>query len=128
MWALGILLYTLIYKENPFYNVDEILDHELRVPWSMSEGSIALIRAMLDRDVDRRLSIDQVMQHRWCTGRKQEKRRTTKNKGKSDSKGKGKKARDSLGQATAEEEEEDYDDGEQEDEGEFSDEGSEEDD
>ena len=68
MWALGILLYTLIYKESPFYSVDEILDHELRVPWVMSEGSIALVRAMLNRDVAARLTIEQVREHPWCKG------------------------------------------------------------
>lgn len=68
VWALGILLYTLIYKENPFYSIDEIMDHELRIPWIMSEPSIELIKAMLDRDVDQRLTITQVMEHRWCRG------------------------------------------------------------
>ena len=66
IWALGILLYTLVYKENPFYSIDEILDHELRIPWIMSDTNIALIKAMLDRDVERRLSITQVMEHAWC--------------------------------------------------------------
>ena len=66
VWALGILLYTLIYKENPFYSVDEILDHELRVPWVMSEGSIDLVRAMLNRDVNERLTIEEVLKHPWC--------------------------------------------------------------
>lgn len=66
MWALGILLYTLIYKENPFYSIDEIMDRELRIPWIMSEASIHLIKAMLDRDVDSRLTITQVMEHPWC--------------------------------------------------------------
>lgn len=23
VWALGILLYTIVYKENPFYNIGE---------------------------------------------------------------------------------------------------------
>lgn len=65
MWALGILLYTIVYKENPFYSVDEILDHELRVPWIMSPGSIGLIRAMLNRDVSKRMTIEEVSQHAW---------------------------------------------------------------
>ncbi|KAL8763640.1 MAG: hypothetical protein Q9184_000640 [Pyrenodesmia sp. 2 TL-2023] len=68
VWALGILLYTLVYKENPFYSIDEIMDHELRIPWIMSEPSIDLIKAMLNRDVDQRLTITQVMEHRWCKG------------------------------------------------------------
>jgi len=66
IWALGILLYTLVYKENPFYSIDEILDHELRIPWIMSEPSIDLIKAMLNRDVDQRLTITQVKEHSWC--------------------------------------------------------------
>ncbi|KAL8833917.1 MAG: hypothetical protein Q9170_004021 [Blastenia crenularia] len=68
VWALGILLYTLIYKENPFYSIDEIMDHELRIPWVMSDPSIELIKAMLNRDVDQRLTITQVMEHRWSRG------------------------------------------------------------
>ena len=66
IWALGILLYTLVYKENPFYSIDEILDHELRIPWVMSESNIDLIRKMLDRDVEKRLDVEGVMGHEWC--------------------------------------------------------------
>lgn len=65
VWALGILLYTLVYKENPFYSIDEIMDRELRIPWIMSDASIDLIKAMLNRDVDQRLTITQVMDHTW---------------------------------------------------------------
>jgi protein-serine/threonine kinase len=68
VWALGILLYTIIYKENPFYSIDEIMDHDLRVPYVMSEASINLVRRMLDRDVDRRISIGEVLEHAWCRG------------------------------------------------------------
>ncbi|KAF2264925.1 Pkinase-domain-containing protein [Lojkania enalia] len=66
VWALGILLYTIVYKENPFYSIDEIMDHDLRVPYVMSEESIDLIRLMLDRDVERRVTISQVLEHPWC--------------------------------------------------------------
>ncbi|PYI30343.1 serine/threonine protein kinase [Aspergillus indologenus CBS 114.80] len=66
IWALGILLYTIVYKENPFYNVDEILDHPLRVPFlPFSEDCIDLIRRMLDRDVDNRLTVSEVLEHPW---------------------------------------------------------------
>jgi protein-serine/threonine kinase len=67
IWALGILLYTIIYKENPFYSIDEIMDRELRIPYVMSEDSIDLIRRMLDRNVDTRITIEQVIEHPWCT-------------------------------------------------------------
>ena len=65
VWALGILLYTIIYKENPFYSIDEIMDRDLRIPFVMSEESIDLIRCMLDRDVSQRYDIDKVLEHPW---------------------------------------------------------------
>ncbi|TGJ84538.1 hypothetical protein E0Z10_g4219 [Xylaria hypoxylon] len=66
VWALGILLYTIIYKENPFYSIDEIMDRDLRVPYTISDESINLIRCLLNRDVSQRYDIDQVLQHPWC--------------------------------------------------------------
>ncbi|KAF3917181.1 hypothetical protein ABW20_dc0103732 [Dactylellina cionopaga] len=66
IWALGVLLYTIIYKENPFYNIDEIMDHDIRIPWSISDDSIELIKGMLNRDVEKRLTISQVLEHPWC--------------------------------------------------------------
>ncbi|CAD6442974.1 71fade5e-0714-4dea-b9ca-be762366a48b [Sclerotinia trifoliorum] len=66
VWALGILLYTIVYKENPFYSIDEIMDRDLRIPYIMSEESIDLIKSMLNRDVDSRITIEQVMEHPWC--------------------------------------------------------------
>ncbi|KAI0603024.1 hypothetical protein F4775DRAFT_531837 [Biscogniauxia sp. FL1348] len=66
VWALGILLYTIIYKENPFYSIDEIMDRDLRVPYTISDDSIDLIRCMLNRDVAQRYNIEQVLEHPWC--------------------------------------------------------------
>ncbi|KIW45713.1 hypothetical protein, variant 1 [Exophiala oligosperma] len=66
VWALGILLYTIAYKENPFYNLDEILDHPLRVPYlPFSEECLDLIRRMLDRDVEKRITIEAVRDDVW---------------------------------------------------------------
>jgi protein-serine/threonine kinase len=68
VWACGILFYTLIYKENPFYNIDEIMDRDLRVPYIVSDRSIDLVRKMLNRDVPRRLTMQEVLQHPWYEG------------------------------------------------------------
>ena len=42
------------------------MDHDLRVPYVMSDESIDLIRKMLDRDVEKRITIGQVLAHEWC--------------------------------------------------------------
>jgi protein-serine/threonine kinase len=34
----------------------------------MSEESIDLVRLMLDRDVENRITISQVLEHPWCSG------------------------------------------------------------
>jgi protein-serine/threonine kinase len=44
------------------------MDHDLRVPYVMSEASIDLVRAMLNRDVDQRIAISEVLEHPWCKG------------------------------------------------------------
>lgn len=41
------------------------MDRDLRVPYVMSEPSIDLIRKMLDRDVTKRVTIQQVLEHPW---------------------------------------------------------------
>lgn len=65
IWACGTLLYTLIYRENPFYNIDEIMERELRIPFVLSNESVDLITHMLERDVNKRLNIHQVLEHPW---------------------------------------------------------------
>lgn len=44
------------------------MDHDLRVPWVMSEESIDLVRLMLDRNVEKRITISMVLEHPWCKG------------------------------------------------------------
>ena len=43
------------------------MDRDLRVPYVLSPDCIDLIRRMLDRDVARRPSIEDVLAHPWCT-------------------------------------------------------------
>jgi serine/threonine protein kinase len=65
VWALGILLFTLIYRENPFYDIDEIMSRELRLPFILSTGSVDLIHQMLERDVEKRIDIKKLLSHPW---------------------------------------------------------------
>jgi len=41
------------------------MEHELRVPYVLSDESIDLARIMLDRDVEKRVSIKDVVMHEW---------------------------------------------------------------
>ncbi|EJS41789.1 psk2p [Saccharomyces arboricola H-6] len=67
IWALGVLLYTIIYKENPYYNIDEILEGELRFDETenVSKECISLIKRILTRDVDKRPTIDDIYEDKW---------------------------------------------------------------
>ncbi|KAM7400735.1 hypothetical protein PAMA_005090 [Pampus argenteus] len=38
MWSLGVLLYTLLFSENPFCGVEEILHAQLKPPFPLSPG------------------------------------------------------------------------------------------
>lgn len=38
MWSLGILLYTIVFFENPFRTAQETVQAELELPWNISEG------------------------------------------------------------------------------------------
>ncbi|KAI5961634.1 FUN31 [Candida pseudojiufengensis] len=65
IWALGILLYTMLYKENPYYSVDEIMEGELRIPYVISDSSVNLIKKILVRDVDKRPTITDILEDKW---------------------------------------------------------------
>lgn len=65
IWALGILLYTILYKENPFYNVDEIMEGDLRLPPLISNEPINLIRKILVRDIASRPTITDIVEDIW---------------------------------------------------------------
>lgn len=77
LWACGVALYTLLCGRVPFqgktvfatYNA--IMDQELAFPegTSLSEQAKSLLRGMLAKDPAARLSMEQVCNHDWVTGR-----------------------------------------------------------
>ncbi|KAI8388746.1 uncharacterized protein BYT42DRAFT_561091 [Radiomyces spectabilis] len=65
VWSLGILLYTLIFRETPFYSVDEILEHDLKISSMPYSGPMKLLSSMLSRDLKKRPTIEMVLQDEW---------------------------------------------------------------
>ncbi|GAV53734.1 hypothetical protein ZYGR_0AK02360 [Zygosaccharomyces rouxii] len=67
IWAIGVLLYTIIFKENPFYNIDEILEVNLKFHGTkgVSEECINLIKMILNKNPSQRPTIDEVYNNEW---------------------------------------------------------------
>lgn len=43
LWSIGVTLYTLVFGENPFYDIEETIRAELHPPYSVSHGKVILI-------------------------------------------------------------------------------------
>jgi len=64
IWSLGVLLYTLIYQENPYLQED-FYSQPLQIPFILSEGSLDLLRWMLNQDPSCRPTINEILNHPW---------------------------------------------------------------
>uniref|UniRef100_A0A8C6PQ00 non-specific serine/threonine protein kinase n=1 Tax=Nothobranchius furzeri TaxID=105023 RepID=A0A8C6PQ00_NOTFU len=67
MWSLGVLLYTLLFSENPFCDVGEILDAKLKPPFPLSSELHALLRGLLHPDHTKRMTLDQLLLQAWIS-------------------------------------------------------------
>lgn len=67
VWAMGVLLYTLIFKENPFCSVDEIVEGKLTFPNypNISQNCIKLIKSILVEDANKRPTMKQILKSDW---------------------------------------------------------------
>ncbi|KAJ3248170.1 hypothetical protein HDU77_008219 [Chytriomyces hyalinus] len=73
VWALGVLLYTMIFGKNPFRNAKERAEGIVEMPRGFhldsdrdySGGCRNLIRRMLEFDPESRSTIDEVLSHPW---------------------------------------------------------------
>ncbi|KAJ3313116.1 Kinesin-like protein kif22 [Boothiomyces sp. JEL0838] len=67
IWALGVLLYTIVFGENPFHGNDDILAYNGRptYPRRTTPELENLIDNMLHPDPKRRFSLQRVKDHPW---------------------------------------------------------------
>uniref|UniRef100_A0A0N5AVA2 Protein kinase domain-containing protein n=1 Tax=Syphacia muris TaxID=451379 RepID=A0A0N5AVA2_9BILA len=65
MWSLGVLLYTLVYFENPFRTLQETVRAEIELPWDVSDGLYQVIAWLLHRDPRLRATVNEIKNHWW---------------------------------------------------------------
>ncbi|XP_053685464.1 PAS domain-containing serine/threonine-protein kinase [Sabethes cyaneus] len=67
MWALGVTLYVLMFFENPFVDVEEILQSELIIPHEISEELEYVLLSLLDKNPKTRITIKDLLEAEWMT-------------------------------------------------------------
>ncbi|XP_055621098.1 PAS domain-containing serine/threonine-protein kinase isoform X2 [Toxorhynchites rutilus septentrionalis] len=67
LWALGVTLYVLMFFENPFVDVEEILQSDLIIPHEISEGLEYVLLSLLDKNPKTRITIKELLETEWMT-------------------------------------------------------------
>ncbi|XP_057713700.1 PAS domain-containing serine/threonine-protein kinase isoform X2 [Corythoichthys intestinalis] len=67
MWSLGVLLYTLLFSENPFSGVAEILEAKINPPFPLSSELHTLLCGLLHPKPTQRMTLDQLLLQSWIT-------------------------------------------------------------
>ena len=64
-WSLGVLLFIIVFSENPFYNIEETIKCNVVLPYHVSAECEALLRSIMERDPAKRLTIKQIKENSW---------------------------------------------------------------
>jgi serine/threonine protein kinase len=65
MWALGVTLYTLVFGESPFFDVEETISGHLQPPYFTSPGLMKVFLWLLHPDPKSRATLKDLERDRW---------------------------------------------------------------
>ncbi|XP_017351746.1 PAS domain-containing serine/threonine-protein kinase isoform X2 [Ictalurus punctatus] len=65
MWSLGVLVYTLLFSENPFCSVEETIQAKLNIPCDISTDLYRLLAGLLHREPSERMTLEELLQEPW---------------------------------------------------------------
>jgi PAS domain containing serine/threonine kinase len=65
IWTTGIVLYTLVFAENPFMNAEDTIECILRPPFRVSKDLMKLIFSMLCAEPEKRCRLEKVLKNKW---------------------------------------------------------------
>ncbi|NXN65759.1 PASK kinase, partial [Himantopus himantopus] len=65
MWSLGVTLYTLVFGENPFCELEEAMAAVLNPPRPVSKGLMDLIAGLLHPVPEQRMTLAMLVEDRW---------------------------------------------------------------
>ncbi|XP_072818113.1 PAS domain-containing serine/threonine-protein kinase isoform X1 [Vicugna pacos] len=67
MWSMGVTLYTLIFEENPFCELEETMEAAINPPYLVSEDLMNLMSGLLQPVPEQRTTLEKLATDPWVT-------------------------------------------------------------
>uniref|UniRef100_A0A2K6FGL8 non-specific serine/threonine protein kinase n=1 Tax=Propithecus coquereli TaxID=379532 RepID=A0A2K6FGL8_PROCO len=67
MWSLGVTLYTLIFEENPFCELEETVEAAIHPPYLVSAELMSLVSGLLQPAPEQRTTLEKLATDPWVT-------------------------------------------------------------